>query len=117
MQKEGYLIIDHRASPGLTAEQAMAMGLDPKLMGEGKLMEAATLTCNHCFSVSIRNPLRTRERGHCRKCDSYICDNPACHVECNPFNAQLDKLEAAAYRQQQNNLSLVTLNSKDISHG
>ena len=117
MRKEGYLTIDHRASPGLTQSQALWMGLDPKQVGEGKFMEAGTLTCCHCNSVVILNPLRIRERGHCRKCDAYICDNPACHVECKPFLVKLDELELSAYRQQQNNLPLVTLNLKDLPNG
>ena len=109
MHKEGYLIINHQASPGLTRNQAISMGLDPLQVGEGKIMEAGTATCCHCNAVVILNPLRVRERGHCRKCDAYICDNPACHVECNPFNALLDKIEVAAYREQQNSLPLISL--------
>lgn len=109
MRKEGYLIIDHRASPGLTQEQALAMGLNPAQVSDGKMMEAGTATCCHCNAIVILNPMRVRERGHCRKCDAYICDNPACHVDCVPFNLKLDKLEAAAYRVQQNNLPLFTI--------
>jgi hypothetical protein len=71
---EGYLFVDHRASPGIPEAKALAMGLDPKLVKEGKLYEAATLRCVHCPSVFIKNPRRTRERGHCFKCGGYICD-------------------------------------------
>lgn len=72
---EGYLMIDHRASPGLPEEVAIAAGYDPKLTGEGKLFEAASLTCAHCKVVVVKNPLRTRERGMCPKCGHhYICD-------------------------------------------
>ena len=58
--REGYLMVDHRASPGLPPELAVSLGLDPKLVGEGKLMEAATLTCSHCKGALLKNPLRVR---------------------------------------------------------
>lgn len=72
--KEGYLMIDHRQSPGIPADMARQIGLDPKLCGEGKLLEAATLTCSHCKSVVMKNPLRQRARANCLKCSHYICD-------------------------------------------
>jgi len=71
---DGYLMIDHRASPGIPAEIAHLANLDPKQCGEGKLLEAATLSCSHCRCAVILNPLRTRERAYCQKCDHYICD-------------------------------------------
>ena len=39
-----------------------------------KLFEADTLWCKHCTTVFVKNPDRTRERAHCRKCMHYICD-------------------------------------------
>lgn len=75
MQREGYLMIDHRASPGIPEDVAAKLGLDPKFAGEGKLLEAATLTCSHCKVAVVKNPLRTRERENCPKCGNhYICD-------------------------------------------
>lgn len=79
---EGWLMVDHRSGPGLTEEQARMCGYDPKHVREGKVYEAATLTCAHCgnswngcgTSVVVKNPLRTREREYCRLCDHYICD-------------------------------------------
>jgi len=71
---EGYLMIDHRDSPGLTREQ---VGTDA--LGPGKLYESATFTCSHCQTVVVINPRRTRERGYCPKCDHYICD--ACEAK------------------------------------
>jgi hypothetical protein len=62
---EGYLMIDHRASPGLPE------------VPEGTLFEAALLTCSHCQLSMIRNPARTRERAYCTGCDHYICDRCA----------------------------------------
>jgi hypothetical protein len=73
-QREGYLQIDHRSSPGLTEQQAETTRLPPQLLREGKMLELATLTCSHCKTVQIKNPLRTRERAHCPECDHYICD-------------------------------------------
>ena len=61
---EGYVMIDHRASPGL----------DEPGLGEGSLFEAAVITCSHCQRSMYRNPLRTREREYCAGCDHYICD-------------------------------------------
>ncbi len=74
MKDGGYLMIDHRASPGLPEDIARKTGLDPKYAGEGKLFEAATLTCSHCKCAVIKNQLRVREREFCFKCHHYICD-------------------------------------------
>lgn len=72
---EGYVMIDHRASPGLSEEQALALGYNPQHVAEGQLFEAKTNHCSHCGTVVIINPLRTRERSYCSYCDKYICDN------------------------------------------
>ncbi len=72
--REGYLLIDHQASPGLPEDLARTTGLDPKYCGEGKQFEAATLTCSHCKTVVVKNPLRTRERATCFQCLHYVCD-------------------------------------------
>jgi predicted RNA-binding Zn-ribbon protein involved in translation (DUF1610 family) len=63
---EGYIMFDHRASPGIPG--------DP-LKGEGSFFEAKTNHCSHCGTVVILNPLRTRERAYCSYCHKYICDN------------------------------------------
>ena len=47
-QREGYLMVDHRASPGIPEDVARQIGMDPAQVKEGKLLEAATLTCSHC---------------------------------------------------------------------
>jgi hypothetical protein len=75
MKNEGYLFVDHRASPGIPEDWARRAGLDAKLVGEGKMMEAATLTCAHCRTIVIMNPERIRERAQCWKCNAYVCDN------------------------------------------
>lgn len=62
--------------------------------------EMATLTCSHCQVQVILNPLRTRERNHCRKCHAYVCDSPVCNSECNGgFNNMLDELASQSIRR------------------
>jgi hypothetical protein len=98
---EGYLSVDHRNSPGLPKDFFQKIGLNvetPKDLTEGRLCEAATITCCHCGTVMIKNLLRTRERGHCSKCDEYVCDNPVCRIECKPFRKTLDDAEKLAHR-------------------
>jgi hypothetical protein len=71
----GEIVVDHRASPGLPEDVAIAAGYDPRLCREGKMYEAATLTCAHCKCSVVKNPFRSRERHECAKCDyHYICD-------------------------------------------
>lgn len=70
--KEGYLMIDHRATEAVPDEIMIKSGL-PAGAGRG-LFESPTYTCSHCQHVVVMNPQRTREREYCRKCDSYICD-------------------------------------------
>lgn len=78
MRHEGYLLVDHRASPGLPEDLAFKFGYDPKLVKEGKIYEAGTLTCSHCKSTVVKNPFRQRERNFCQKCGGkYICDGCA----------------------------------------
>lgn len=76
---EGYIMVDHRASPGLPDDIARQAGFDPQLCGEGKLFESAILSCSHCRTAFVKNLDRTRERGYCAKCDHYVCD--LCHAE------------------------------------
>lgn len=75
--QEGYLMVDHRASPGFTPE----MRLFPA--PEGTLFETRTLHCPHCGCCVVVNMDRTRERGHCYQCDHYICDVCAFEYEQN----------------------------------
>lgn len=76
---EGYLMLDHRASPGFTPDEAKRLGYAPGLTSEGKLFETKTNHCTHCGTVVILNPLRERERAHCNACNKDICDN--CGIE------------------------------------
>jgi len=96
MQREGYLLIDHSASPGIPEDLALKLGFLPDLVKEGKKLEAATLTCRHCKSTVVKNPLRTRERASCMKCGGkYICDGCAFEARLpgydhTPFEKKVD---------------------------
>ena len=70
--KEGYLMIDHRATDPVSDAEMVKNDL-PAGAGRG-LFEAPTYTCSHCQYVVFINPKRNRERTYCRGCDSYICD-------------------------------------------
>lgn len=94
---EGYLLIDNRFGPGVSAEFIRASGHDAPIVPEGKMFESATVTCSHCHSIVVLNPDRSRPRNHCRKCDHYVCDSPACNVECKPLNDVLDSLQEAIF--------------------
>lgn len=73
--QEGYLMINHRDSPGIDDEVAVQAGLPP---GAGRgMFESAVISCSHCQAMVIVNPLRTRERHYCPGCDHYVCD--ICH--------------------------------------
>jgi hypothetical protein len=76
-RQQGYLLVDHTASPGLTEEQARFAGYDPTHCREGKKYETHTLRCAHCATGVVPNPFRLRERHYCAKCGDppkYICD-------------------------------------------
>jgi len=106
---EGYLFIDHRASPGITAEFIRNCGKDPAdflVVGEGQVMEAPTYTCSHCQHVVVIKPDRTRSRGYCPKCDHRICD--ACEAvrflsggECNLFRKRVEVAQEEAFLSEQ----------------
>jgi hypothetical protein len=72
---EGYLLIDHRFSPGVPEDIALKSGYDPKMLREGQVLECATIHCAHCLGAVVKNPMRIRERGYCTKCDKYLCDH------------------------------------------
>lgn len=93
---EGYLFIDHTQCEGVTESLVMASGKQAQVVGAGQLYESATVTCSHCNRVVILNPERTRPRGYCRKCDHYVCDNPACNSKCTPFEEIIEQLQEQA---------------------
>ena len=80
-ETEGYLLIDHRDSPGLTEAERVAAGLSPLMpVGKGQRLEIATYCCSHCDRIVGINMKRNRARTVCFKCDRYICDHP-CTLE------------------------------------
>lgn len=101
---EGYVMVDHRNSPGVPEAQIRQAGLPGMLVDAGRsvLFEAPTVTCSHCQQVFMVNPDRQRERGYCWKCDHYICDLCAVAMltgECTPFARLADQIERAARMQ------------------
>ncbi len=99
---EGYLLIDHRESPGIPDEVTHSLGLP---LGSGRgMFETATFTCNHCTAVVVMNPLRTRAREYCAKCNHYICDRcgavKAATGECKTFNQIVEETQEAAVAAQ-----------------
>ncbi len=98
---EGVLIVDHRFTPGMP-DQAMPKDA-PRNSGKG-LYETPTFTCNHCPHIVVMNPLRTRERAYCRKCDHYICDRCggilAATGICKPYKAVLDELQETGLKEE-----------------
>lgn len=89
--QEGYLLIDNRCNEGIPVEFARRAGMDDEA-ARGKF-ECATITCKHCGKVQIMNRERQRDRGYCRKCDHYICDEWACRQGCNPLEKYLELLQ------------------------
>ena len=98
---EGYLLIDHRNSPGVTPEFVRAAGLDVPAVGAGVTFEAATFKCPHCQDRVILNPNRTRDRHYCAKHDHYVCDKPTCVLECTPFEKIIEKFQNAVLLGEQ----------------
>ena len=92
---EGYLLMDNRESPGVS--DAMLRTVSPPLPpgAGGGIFEAPTITCSHCQRVVILNPLRTRDRTYCRKCDHYVCDDCGLVLSqsgiCRPFAQIIDE--------------------------
>ena len=95
---EGYLLIDHRNSPGLPSELLAKMKMPPE-SGRG-VFEGPTYTCGHCQAMVLINSLRTRERHVCRGCMHVICDvcadEKARTLQCKPFNQRADEVLIAA---------------------
>jgi len=91
----GYLVVDHRDSPGLTSADVAHMP-NAVAVGKGELFEADAFVCAHCSTTVLKNPNRTRPRGYCAKCDAYLCDNPICNATCAPVAKLLDDAQEKA---------------------
>ena len=115
---EGYLLLDHSNSPGITPGEISAIDSDlPFGIGRVKF-EAPTYTCSHCNRVVVLNPLRQRERGYCRKCDHYVCDTcNAVRVAtgvCKTIREIIDEMAAEAEKNQP---QTERSPEEDIDHG
>jgi hypothetical protein len=99
--QEGYLLVDHRNSPGITQADLLMLPdyARDRFMPMTGLYESPTIRCSHCGTMVVINPQRTRARGYCAKCDHYICDSPLCHANCTPFMQQIEALHEQAVRQ------------------
>lgn len=81
---EGWYCVDNRASGGTLEERPI-------------------VTCSHCQRQIVLQPLRTRDRFECPRCDKYLCDD--CTIlyrktdECVNFQRQLDLAEKHAFRE------------------
>jgi hypothetical protein len=106
-KREGYLLIDNSSGPGISeADLAKLPRKGPMLaVPEGKKFEANTLTCAHCHVQLLRNPLRTRERGSCGLCHSYLCDWCGAEYgrtrECKHLKSRLDQMQEQAFLREQ----------------
>lgn len=94
---EGYLLIDHRNSPGITQEFVARNGIDGPAVAAGVTYESAILTCHGCQGDIIINPNRSRDRAWCMSHDAYLCDNcdarrAAAGGECVPLRQKLEQL-------------------------
>jgi hypothetical protein len=76
-EAEGYLLVDHRDSPGITPEEAAKAGRGTLAVGKGQRLECATYMCHVCEAHVVINPKRTRERHYCGVHDAYSCDRCA----------------------------------------
>jgi len=134
MKNEGYLLIDHQASPGLTPEDfakvgitaagLAKLGLDINEFGEGKRLERASKKCCHCGNIVYLHAERIRARNFCRTCPAghdYVCDRPECHFDCRPFRKKLEKIAEDRIKAEQMQRadpsipSIVTLNLPDAN--
>lgn len=96
--QHGTVTLDHRNSPGITAadvERLRLLGHNVPLAPEGSYLEFKTKACGRCGTVVFLNPDRVRERGHCYRCDKYLCDPCEATQECRngtclPIQARAD---------------------------
>jgi hypothetical protein len=75
--QEAYLLIDHRNSPGITAEFMQKNKIDGPAVGKGTYFESAMTVCHCCQADIVLNPNRSRDREWCMQHDAYLCDRCA----------------------------------------
>lgn len=73
VDREGYVEIDHRESPGITHEEAARVG-SRIAVGAGQRLQAATWRCCGCEAQIVLLKERARSDNYCGACDSYMCD-------------------------------------------
>lgn len=102
---EGYVLVDHSDSPGLSDAEMAFMG-DDLPPGAGRIkFEAPNFICPHCTKGVIMNPDRKRERAVCHGCEGrYLCDQCGAVAKVSnrhyPFAQVVDEvLEAVVKRQ------------------
>ena len=101
---EGYLLIDHTASPGTgsLAARTETVAKNVPIVPEGTKLEASIITCAHCQRGVILNPQRSHVREWCWGCNHYLCDN--CGLvrkidgQCRSMKALFDRLQEQAYQ-------------------
>ena len=92
----GYLIIDHRDSPGIKPEEVPErLRKTTIVVNANEVYEADTKQCTHCQRGVVLRPDRTRARGYCPYCHHYICDTCREMLDitgkCVPFMKTLDE--------------------------
>lgn len=96
-QHAGYLVVDHTNSPGIRPEDVAHVPGVLAVPGGG-LLERDVKMCSHCQRGILLEPLRTRDRGYCGKCDKYVCDGcEAIRVKtgaCVPMAKKFDTAQA-----------------------
>jgi hypothetical protein len=104
-EREGYVSVDHRNSPGLSeewaAEASKATGVQIDAVPGGTHFQSPTFKCAHCPRQVVMRPDRTRARNYCTRCDWYICDDCALlrkisNVACRPYQRYLDQWQTRA---------------------
>lgn len=100
--RAGYIEIDHRDGPGVTAADLARVGAPARFepAGPGTVTKADVKYCAHCARAVLLNPERERPRGYCGKCDAYVCDRIECRVECRPIAKLMDTLQNLAVKGQ-----------------
>lgn len=101
---EGVLLVDHRASPGLSVPEAVQQGLPASAAGS-RIFECATFTCSHCERVVAVVDRRKADEicGFCTGCNHRLCTK--CTTKrakdgvCLPVKVLAEQLQNVAAKQ------------------
>lgn len=98
----GYLVIDHRDSPGLTPADVAGLPGAVAVPG-GTVLERDVKQCAHCERAVVLHPARVRDRAVCPACYHYICDGceqarVAAGGGCVPFKRVVDRAQTLVER-------------------